>query len=242
LYLGARLKAHALRYFSSSEEAQGCEHGRPFDKSLLQHVQGARVVVLVLSQQYFSSKWCMKELVEAMQAQQGDRPEKVLLPVFYDWQRPEQLGDWLQLPEQQHLHGSCLKWTGQPLVQLWDSVSSMQGLVFPPGGSNPQLANEVLEIVRHHIECPVFSEQQIVGATKWVDWAIERLQQQGKLGIWGMGGSGKTTLTMLLYNRLRELFNGRVARIEVSPAVRIGSTQMRSVTLVLHEPHQISAG
>ncbi len=93
----------------------------------------------------------------------------------------------------------------------------MQGLVFLPGSSNPQLADEVPHVVRRYILCLDFSEQQIVGATPWAVWAIERLmQQEGKLGIWGMAGSGKTTLTMLLYNRLREHFDGRVARVKVS--------------------------
>lgn len=91
LYLGDRLKDRGLQYFSSAEQSQGCPTGASFSESLLQHVRDAKVVVLVLSQQFFSRKWCMQELAAAVEVQQ-QHPGKILLPVFTVFSRQSTLG------------------------------------------------------------------------------------------------------------------------------------------------------
>lgn len=131
-YLGSLLKGNGVQYFSSAEVGQGCEEGQPFDSSLLAHVCSARVVVLVLSRDFFSRKWCITELAHALlaaeqlekQQQQVQQQRKMLLPVFYGWEQPGQLLEWLGQSAQRHLHDSCLRWTnGMRLDDLVGKVS-----------------------------------------------------------------------------------------------------------------------
>lgn len=167
--LGGKLRDHGLRYFSSSEADTGCEQGQPFDQSLLQHVRTAKVVVLVLSKEFFGSKWCVRELAEALAVQQAN-PAKILLPVFYGWNRPEDLGSWLkqqqrhqekqqqqqqqqyedkqQQQQQEGLPDDILPWYASSWHQLGDDISRIQATTHQPGSTAVELPDRVMSLVQ----------------------------------------------------------------------------------------------
>ena len=53
------------------------ERGDKISPALLRAIEGSKIAVVIFSEDYASSKWCLRELVEII------RCEKIVMPVFY---------------------------------------------------------------------------------------------------------------------------------------------------------------
>ncbi|KAF3779336.1 Toll/interleukin-1 receptor-like protein [Nymphaea thermarum] len=79
-HLYKALKDAGIDAFMDDEEI---EVGEKFSERILKAIEESRYYVVILSQGYADSKWCLRELVAMESVAMSPQHEKVIIPVFY---------------------------------------------------------------------------------------------------------------------------------------------------------------
>lgn len=78
-YLTRWLDREGLKYFCDDEPKDA---GKKIEDKIFAAIRHARVAIVVLSENYANSKWCLNELVEILKC--NKEPKKiVVIPIFY---------------------------------------------------------------------------------------------------------------------------------------------------------------
>ncbi|KAL2330854.1 hypothetical protein Fmac_018435 [Flemingia macrophylla] len=194
------------------------EKGTEIGPELMRAIEVSSIFLVIFSIDYASSRWCLDELVKIREERRGYFP--FVYPIFYDVDPADvrhQKGEFGKRFEQleqtclfQGMHHQCKSWR-EALTQ----VAHISGWHL---NNNSKSESEVVRDIVEYIfrrrgtdllsitDFPVGLE---VRAREAIDF-IERQSGKGRvLGIWGMGGSGKTTIAKFIYNRIRRRFPGR---------------------------------
>ncbi|BBN69490.1 Putative disease resistance TIR-NBS-LRR class protein [Prunus dulcis] len=191
--------------------------GEEIPPALVKAIEESRISVIVFSENYASSRWCLDELVKILQCKQSK--QQVVLPIFYKVdpsdvrKQTSKFGDAFEGLIQSKFKDDKEK------VRIWKEAlrqaANLSGHPFKDGEYEATFINDIVDGIL----------SQVLGRTYWNVAAypvgiesrvedVERLLDVGgngrrMVGIWGTSGIGKTTIAKAIWNAIAYEFEGR---------------------------------
>ncbi|GAU29721.1 hypothetical protein TSUD_264570 [Trifolium subterraneum] len=212
-HLHSSLQNAGIHTFRDDDEI---ERGDQISTSLLQAIGRSRISIVVLSTNYANSRWCMLELEKIMEI--GRVRGLVVVPVFYEVDPSEvrhQKGQFGEKFDDLLSKISVDEFTKSDWRRDLIDIGGIAGFVLVDSrNESADIKNIVVRVTRlldrtelFVAEHPVGVESRVQAATRLLN--IQKSEDVLLLGIWGMGGTGKTTIAKAIYNQIGSKFDGR---------------------------------
>ncbi|XP_037496401.1 disease resistance protein RPV1 [Jatropha curcas] len=186
--------------------------GKEISSSLLKAIEESKISVPILSENYASSKWCLEELAEIIKCMKKNG--QIVIPVFYRI-RPSDVRN-----QTGSFHDAFARYekslmVNKDKVQRWRAalkeVAGLSGWDSMAIRPESTLIHEVLKDILKKLNriFPSYSSGLIGidSRIKHIEALISMESSAARtVGIWGMGGSGKTTLARATYDRISYQF------------------------------------
>ncbi|KAH9726186.1 ADP-ribosyl cyclase/cyclic ADP-ribose hydrolase [Citrus sinensis] len=191
--------------------------GDEISESLVNAIEASAVSVIVFSEGYASSRWCLDELVKILECKK--EYAQIVIPVFYRVDPSDvrnqtgSFGDSFSKLEERFKENSKKLLTWRNALREAATLSGFNSLNIRP---ESELINEVVNHILKRLLDQVFrrndNKNQLVGVESRVEEIESLLGVQSKdvyaLGIWGIGGIGKTTIARATFDKISSDFEG----------------------------------
>ncbi|KAH9648939.1 ADP-ribosyl cyclase/cyclic ADP-ribose hydrolase [Citrus sinensis] len=189
--------------------------GNEISPSLLSAIEGSKISIVIFSKWYASSRWCLNELVKILESK--NKYGQIVVPVFY-------LVDPSDVRNQTGTFGDSFSKLEErfkekiDMLQTWRiamrEAANLSG--FDSHGIRSEsvlvegIVNDILKKLNDLF--PSDNKDQLVGVESIIK-EIESLLLTGStefntVGIWGIGGIGKTTIASAIYSNISSHFEG----------------------------------
>ncbi|KAL8258350.1 hypothetical protein R6Q59_030391 [Mikania micrantha] len=190
--------------------------GESVGPALLKGIRESRIAIIVFSENYADSSWCLDEVAYIMKCM--DERGQIVLPVFYHVDPSDvrkQKGKYKEaFAKHDHLENN-----NRNKVESWRKAladaGNLSGWVLA-NGYESKLTKEIVDTISKRLYSlkPSIANEHLVGIDTRLNNLKIKLELGGStggvlmIGIWGVGGSGKTTLANSLYDDISGMFDG----------------------------------
>ncbi|CAN1828244.1 Disease resistance protein L6 [Linum perenne] len=199
-----------IRTFRDEEELRKGEQIAP---SLVQAIIESKIHIPIFSQDYASSKWCLQELAKMVECWKQGKGH-IILPIFY-FVNPRDVrhqdGPYKQafeLHAQKHDADTVKEWR-----EALQEVGKMKGWTVKDSDGQGAIIDEVFSRVDSFLmrNYKLVADEDLVGVDFHVEQVVKLLdldsQSVAVVSIHGIGGSGKTTISKAVYDKVCSQFD-----------------------------------
>ncbi|XP_038889350.1 disease resistance protein RPV1-like [Benincasa hispida] len=205
-HLHMALRQRGINIFIDDKLSRGEE----ISASLLEVIEESKISIVIISENFGSSSWCLNELVKIIKCNKFKG--QVVLPVFYKV-------DPSQVRKQIGTFGEAFAKLEERFfnkMEAWrealTTVSHMSGWVLREENEANLIQEIVQEVLKKldHATMQLHVAKYPVGIAKQVMNLLSQVMSDGitMFGLYGIGGMGKTTLAKALYNKIANKFEG----------------------------------
>ncbi|QHN76204.1 TMV resistance protein N [Arachis hypogaea] len=211
-HLQAAFRQNQIQTFRDDD---GMDKGGLIWDELVDAIRNSNLFLVIFSKNYASSRWCLKELVEIMERKNNNN---VVIPVFYRIEPThvrKQSGSYRRAFDK-HERSS----EDRCHVQQWRTAltraANLSGITFDDHRDDEaKLISEIVKaILPHCLKKKCFIDglkRPFICNTNYTRVeSLMRLKMEKVLviGIWGMGGIGKSTIAQALFNNYSSQYEG----------------------------------
>ncbi|XP_058758638.1 disease resistance protein Roq1-like isoform X2 [Vicia villosa] len=192
------------------------DKGDEITPTLLKAIKHSRIFIAIFSKDYASSTFCLNELITILEC--AKPPERLFIPIFYDV-------DPSQIRHLTGTYGEAFKKhekrfrNEKDKVQKWrealHQAANVAGCHFISGSESEykfigkivdEISIKINRVYLHVASKPVGLESQMLKVTNLLE--LEPNERVSMVGIYGIGGIGKSTLARAVHNLVADQFEG----------------------------------